>query len=72
MFFAAYQVAGIWITFSLLFAATNEVAWRSLSTDAWVMLKTLLEPTSILVFYLVTRATAREHWRTSPTDKHLA
>ncbi len=40
----------------------NEMAWRTLSTDAWVTVETIETPASIVCYILITRLTAPRYW----------
>jgi intracellular septation protein len=57
-----------WVLIAVIFAAGNELAWRTLSSDDWVTVKTVMGPGSILIYYLTTRITARTYWLDEPVS----
>ncbi len=56
-----------WASIAVTMAATNEAAWLLLSTDDWVTVKLTMGPGGLLIYYVVTRLTARRHWQTDAT-----
>jgi intracellular septation protein len=51
-----------WIVFALIWAGTNELVWRWLSTDAWVTYKTFNDLPMLVGYVAVTRFVARRFW----------
>lgn len=51
-----------WIVFALSLALLNEVAWRTLDTDSWVAVRTVLAPLTIVGYVLITRLLAPRYW----------
>jgi intracellular septation protein len=52
-----------WVVIAIALAAVNEAAWRLLSTDDWVTVKLVMGSGGLLIYYTVTRVTARRHWQ---------
>lgn len=51
-----------WIAFALFLALLNEMAWRTLDTDSWVTVRTVLAPLTIVGYVLITRFLADYYW----------
>ena len=51
-----------WIAFALTTAIVNEVVWRNMSTDNWVLYKTIEDPVSIVGYIAITRLIAQLYW----------
>ncbi|TQV79145.1 inner membrane-spanning protein YciB [Denitrobaculum tricleocarpae] len=51
-----------WIALALSLAGLNEVVWRTLETDHWVIFRTVLTPFAILGYILITRLLAEYYW----------
>jgi intracellular septation protein len=52
-----------WVLFALVLAGTNEIIWRTQSTDMWVAFKAGLTPVSIFGYIIITRLTAPTYWQ---------
>ncbi len=51
-----------WIGLALGLAGLNEVVWRTMETDHWVIFRTALTPFAILGYILITRLLAEYYW----------
>lgn len=51
-----------WIALALSLAGLNEVVWRTLETDYWVIFRTALTPFALLGYVLITRQLAEYYW----------
>nr|MDJ0952005.1 septation protein IspZ [Alphaproteobacteria bacterium] len=51
-----------WIAFALSLAGFNELIWRTVDTDTWVTIKTVVGPASIIGYIAITRALAPIWW----------
>ena len=51
-----------WVVIAIVLAALNEAAWRSLPTEDWVTVKTIMSPGGFMIHYIVTHQTAKRYW----------
>lgn len=56
-----------WVGFALGMALLNECVWRGLGLDAWAAFQAALTPVSLAGYVVITRLTARRHWRVAET-----
>lgn len=57
-----------WIGFALSLAGLNEVVWRTLETESWVIFRTALTPVAILCYVAITRLIAPRYWQEDASE----
>lgn len=48
-----------WSSIAVAFAVLNEIVWRNMSTDNWVIFNVIITPASIFCYVIITHTTVR-------------